>query len=243
MLVIGNGITVGPGITLSGIPIVQTGLTVYLDAVLNQSYSGTGTTWYDASGNNNNGTLINGPTYTSSGGTNYFSLVGSNYVDTNYTMSVSNFTISCVFKRVGSAYWAGMWGSEIWNNLTGYLGYYGAANNLTFSRGGGGTGTSIGTNPADYCTITNFNLYTFTCDAAGASQIYINGSQAATGTISLSSVIPKTILLGCRHTNDGSGATDFGGGNQLALFLAYTRVLTAAEILQNFNAVRDRYGL
>jgi hypothetical protein len=34
----------------------------------NKSYVGSGTTWNDIRGNNNNGTLNNGPTYTSSFG-------------------------------------------------------------------------------------------------------------------------------------------------------------------------------
>ena len=44
--------------------IVKDSLTVWLDAADNRSYSGSGTTWTDLSGNGNNGTLTNGPVYT-----------------------------------------------------------------------------------------------------------------------------------------------------------------------------------
>ncbi|NBP55511.1 hypothetical protein EBU71_03030, partial [bacterium] len=48
--------------------IVTNGLVLNLDAGNSASYPGTGTTWTDLSGNGNNGTLINGPTYSSSNG-------------------------------------------------------------------------------------------------------------------------------------------------------------------------------
>ena len=49
-------------------PIITSGLVLFLDAGNTSSYPGSGTTWTDLSGNGNNGTLTNGPTYTSSNG-------------------------------------------------------------------------------------------------------------------------------------------------------------------------------
>ena len=50
-------------------PLLNTnGLVLHLNAYAKRSYPGTGTTWYDLSGNNNHGTLINGPTYSSANG-------------------------------------------------------------------------------------------------------------------------------------------------------------------------------
>jgi len=46
--------------------IVTDGLVLNLDAGFTTSYPTTGTTWYDLSGNSNNGTLTNGPTFNSS---------------------------------------------------------------------------------------------------------------------------------------------------------------------------------
>jgi hypothetical protein len=43
------------------------GLVLYVDANQPTSYPQTGTSWYDMSGRNNNGTLINGPTWNSNG--------------------------------------------------------------------------------------------------------------------------------------------------------------------------------
>jgi len=47
--------------------VVTSGLLLYLDANNKLSYPGTGTVWYDLSGNNANGTLINSPTWSSNG--------------------------------------------------------------------------------------------------------------------------------------------------------------------------------
>jgi len=51
---------------------------VYIDPDSSASYPGTGTTVYDLSGNANNGTLINGVTFDSSGTPDYFDLDGTN---------------------------------------------------------------------------------------------------------------------------------------------------------------------
>ena len=51
-----------------GPTIVNNGLILALDAADNNSYSGSGTTWSDLSGNNNTGTLTNGPTFGSTNG-------------------------------------------------------------------------------------------------------------------------------------------------------------------------------
>ena len=43
--------------------IVTDGLVLSVDAANKKSYPGSGTTWYDLSGNAINGTLTNGPTF------------------------------------------------------------------------------------------------------------------------------------------------------------------------------------
>jgi len=52
----------------SGPDIVEDGLVLCLDAGSKRSYPGTGTTWYDTSGNDNHFTLYNTPTFSSDNG-------------------------------------------------------------------------------------------------------------------------------------------------------------------------------
>jgi len=57
--------------------VVTRGLVCHLDAANISSYYGDGTTWYDLSGNGNNATLYNTPTWTG-GASGYFDFDGSN---------------------------------------------------------------------------------------------------------------------------------------------------------------------
>ena len=57
--------------------IVEDGLVLALDAANKKSYPGSGTVWSDLSGNSNDGTLTNGPTF-SSNNSGIFSFDGAN---------------------------------------------------------------------------------------------------------------------------------------------------------------------
>ena len=83
----------------NGPNIVTSGLVLSLDAANTKSYPGSGTTWFDISGNNNHFTLFNSPTYNSLG---YFELDGTNdYIRSTNTLdlSISNaVTVEIVLK-------------------------------------------------------------------------------------------------------------------------------------------------
>lgn len=69
---------------------------LHLDAGNSYSYSGSGTTWTDLSGNNRHATLVNSPTYNSSGG--YFSLDNvDDWVDISVPTNNSSFTFETLF--------------------------------------------------------------------------------------------------------------------------------------------------
>ena len=77
--------------------IVVNGLVLYLDAASPRSYPGTGTAWTDLSGNGNNGTLTNGPTYSSAnGGSIVFDGV-NDYVLTPVNIDANPNTVSAWF--------------------------------------------------------------------------------------------------------------------------------------------------
>jgi len=83
--------------------IVTTDLVMYLDAKNSKSYPGSGDTWYDLSGNGNNGTLTNGATI--SDGTCYLDGLGvyssdltGGYVYVNVdTTKTNNYTDVCTW--------------------------------------------------------------------------------------------------------------------------------------------------
>ena len=70
-MIIGSGITIGSGISLNvtlPTPILN------LDAA---TYSGSGTTWFDISGSENDFILTGSPTYTNIGGYHVYKWTGS----------------------------------------------------------------------------------------------------------------------------------------------------------------------
>jgi len=233
-VVVGGGITIGPGITISSDGPVTANLTMYLNAADSASYPGSGTTWFDVSGNSADITLVNSPAYTL-GTQSYFTFNGTNQYGTGAKTGVldnSQYTKS------------------LWFYLNGY-----ADNNFSSSSPGGhfmymGPG---GTTHKVYCghtdwpvytvfpSTTTFNLSTWyyiacTFDTTNGMALYVNGVLDATYTANLS---PFT----------GNGSTNiatFGEGNlldgRIAKAFFYNKRLTASEVLQNYNATKTEFG-
>jgi hypothetical protein len=223
--------------TLSGGPnIVTNGLVLSLDAANTKSYTSGSTAWKDISKTAGITTLINGPTFSgANGGSIVFDGV-DDYANTTYTPPVSNFTINIIYKCTTFAPWAGLWACEIWNNSSGYLAYFATISTLVFSRGGGAQMSVT----ADSTTL---KYYTFSLDSSGVGKIYINGIlQSSDPIIGLSSSVEKPIILSTRYSNNGTGITDTRA-SIIPLLSVYNRVLTASEVLQNFNATKTRFGL
>jgi hypothetical protein len=80
-----------------GPDLIQDGLVLCLDAANTKSYPGSGTSWVDLSGNGNNGTLTNGPTFSSTNGGNIFFDGTNDYVRVSSTSIIpgsSSFTFN-----------------------------------------------------------------------------------------------------------------------------------------------------
>ena len=81
--------------TFDGPKITTSGLILSLDAADKTSYPGSGTSWKDLSGNDNNGTLTNGPTFSAANrGNIVFDGVDDYVVTSNFTPNVTNKTLS-----------------------------------------------------------------------------------------------------------------------------------------------------
>ena len=84
--------------------IIRDGLVLCLDAANPKSYPGTGTAWTDLSGSGNNGTLVNGPVYSSANGgsidfdgSNDYSSLSSNIIP-----ATGAFTVFFTYALTGS---------------------------------------------------------------------------------------------------------------------------------------------
>jgi hypothetical protein len=212
---------------INGPKIVTSGLIVALDAADKSSYPGSGTTWYDISGNNNNGTLVNGPTYTTVNG-GAFLMDGSNdyIIVSTPNMSATNYTVMGIARYVSSA--AGRIFSGRGNNWL--MGWWAGYTENYYAEGWvtGPTYTAYGDLNWKVLAATG-NIFTDTYS------LYINGTNTATS--SGGSQGPIGFNLG---TSDG--VNEFSN-SYISVLLVYNRVLSAAEIQQNYNAQKGRFGL
>jgi hypothetical protein len=100
-------------------------------------------------------------------------------------------------------------------------------------------GNSITTtsNSVPYSVWTNI---TATVTGSGNSVIYINGISNVSATLSLPNTITNTLPL---TLGNRANATDRGFSGNISVATIYNRALSAAEVKQNFNALRGRYGI
>jgi hypothetical protein len=209
------------------------GLVLALDAGNPKSYPGSGTTWTDLSGRGNTGTLENSPSYSNAnGGSISFNGTTQRVVCGNAAnLQITVGTISAWFNaNNGNSGYNGIiakrnaWGLFVTDNV---LVAYDWGNNVART-----TGITVGNSTWNYAAMT----FTETVGTPSNNAIiYLNGSPALTTTIKHSLQIEQVMI------GEASSNQEFGGN--IAQASIYNRVLSAAEIQQNFNALRGRYGI
>ena len=209
-------------------PIVQDGLVLHLDAGDPASYPGTGTIWTDLSGNGNNGTLTNGPTYSSSnGGSLVFDGV-NDFVDISNSFQVST---SQVYSAL---FWIYKTSTSI-NNAS-----------MILSGGYGGDVDGIIIYTEDYLTANDTGIVS---GNGSVSAIYYNGISQPEGTnfnlnewihIAVTGISVNSIDGANHNIGRNNNGTNHFKGN-IATTQIYNRALTASEVQQNYNALKGRY--
>ncbi|WKZ24658.1 MAG: prepilin-type N-terminal cleavage/methylation domain-containing protein [Patescibacteria group bacterium] len=221
------------------------GLVLYLDASNPASYPGFGNTWYDLSGSNNHGTLIDGPIFNSDNG-------GSIVFDgVNDYINLSN---QIQFDRT-DAFTLSSWvlvkstNSQIINNENGsYRGYQFAISsngNLTFFFRNTVNTNFIGVRDVDISELNKFLFvsvsYDGSSDASGV-KLYINSilkdNVVVGNNLTDTTISNETTWMGKRRP-----ATQGSLNGNIYQTSIYNRELTASEILQNYNATKDRFVL
>ena len=219
---------------------ITDGLVLSLDAGNIKSYPGTGTTWYDKSGNGNNGTLTNGPTFTTGSivfdGVNDYvtgntpSLINlSQPTSVNVWFYFNAFTPSNprIIECQDSSYSIQI----IRDGNSGLL----ATKNNNFQTGNTGTTWFTPTTGVWY------NITSVWIPSTTTTILYLNGvSQTGTSfnNIGIGNQPNKTIL-GVR--SDFTSSTWLNG--KIANTSMYNRALSSQEVLQNYNATKSRFGL
>ena len=216
----------------AGPKIIEDGLVLALDAANPKSYPGTGTTWFDISGNNHNATLNSVTHKPDNEGVFETSGVLASYIDNNtINLSSTNFTVFCA-SRYSNATSAG----RVVNALS---------NNFLVGHHGGGCEKYYPGN--DWAAWQNalteaqgriaWRVYHACGDISGdAFDLYVNENNKVVGTSS-GNQGPNGLLIGkSPYSSEASEA-------HTSFVYYYNRVLTKAEVIQNFHAVKGRFGL
>ena len=228
--------------------IVRSSLVLSVDAGIIESYSGSGSTWADISGNEYSTSLVGSPDYSTING-GYFVFNGTNHsaVSDGANITTNNFSFD---------FWAKPTATITVNTqaTSGTTGLAGQRYVLGPGQAGsnGGAGVSLGTNGvsvyehgASYLspllshgvaissTLFSHMVIVYTNKQPS---LYINGIFIKTGLTSL-----KTNVLYNNAQFIGGTYGLFAG--HVANIKVYSKSLTATEVTQNFNALRNRYGI
>lgn len=209
--------------------IVRNGLILALDAGSQRSYPGSGTTWYDLSGNGNHGTLYSVSHATSNGGVFVTSGTSSSYIDIpSVNLSSSNFTVFTAARYNGGT--RGRMVNGRYNNWL--IGHWSNSTQNYYSEG---WVSPVSNGVSD----TNWRIYHATGDiSADNYTAYVNGSLNAVSNAAGGSAGPNGLTVG----KIGYSTSEVSTG-EVAFVYAYNRVLSVEEILQNYNALRSRFGI
>ncbi|MEY4079643.1 MAG: hypothetical protein RL430_73, partial [Actinomycetota bacterium] len=233
--------------------IVATDLVLNLDPNLNASYPGSGTTVTDLSTAGRNGTLAGSPLPTfDSSGPKSFSFTRAYVGNTSSTASkisvngnflTDNFTLQTWIKT-----------SQVGYNTAHYTTSYimasecgGGANDWGLGvNSGGKLAFGAGPNDATFATTDSVNTNTWVNVAAtrekstGQIKLYINGVLKTTGTGNAGNSLTCS-ADGKTWIGNGQDAPAYSFGGNISSVLAYTSVLSAADILANYNATVNTF--
>jgi len=220
--------------------LIKNGLVLELDAGNIKSYQSGSTTWFDKSGNANNGTLTNGPTFnTGSLGSIVFDGV-NDYIGINGIQTPS-FSISAWINRAEINKFHGIMGraGSIWGNAS-YAFRVINTNQLNIVLSYDGATGLVETQTV--ATLLANTWYHVTATFIKPNVVlYINGTSSATNTFNydLFNSTSNSIIGGYTY---GNGLDYLMKGN-ISNIQFYNRALSASEVLQNYNATKGRFGL
>lgn len=226
--------------TLNFKSIVYRGLVMHLDASALDSYPQSGSTWFDLTGNGNNGT-ITGATYTSSYGGGALNFLGTNsyYVQVPHSSSLnlsSTLTASnWVYYRSGNGRimqkddtGSGSGYTRLWET-----GGYGGTYRMELWHSDGNATVQYG----NALTTNGWMHLTLTFDGSSI-KMYQNASLITNYSFAGDIRTATTPLwIG------GGWSTSEWFDGYIANALIYSRALTAGEVSQNYNAQKSRFGL
>ena len=224
-----------------GKSIVTDGLVFYVDAANSKSYPGTGTTWSDLIGSND-GTLTNGPIYDSAnGGSIVFDGVNDRVLGgglTNGGGSGTSQSYNIWFKASALNVTQGLF---FWDDNNGVAFHYGSNTNEIFIQTNGGNSLSD-FSPAPTVSLNTWHNAAFNFNQGSSYECWFDGTYYGSGATSDTSPQPSAstpFSIGIRIVGPSNYKDPLNGN--VAVVAAYNRALSSAEVLQNYNALKNRF--
>lgn len=217
--------------------IIQSGLLFHWDANIMASYPGSGTSWFSLTPNTRTATLNNGPTYNNSTNGGFITFDGANDSATFTTFTLGN----------GDLPWTIM----AWVRTT--TGADGLGQGSILSNSSGGpvyAALSINQGKITYWTYESFwyrimgatnvnnnrwNLLCWVQKNNNFMDMYVNGVIDLSNGYSRSGNNNPIDIMGASWTAPFNGS--------IGSVMVYNTTLSAAQILQNYNSTRHRFGV
>lgn len=228
----------------AGPRIVDDGLVLYLDAANPNSYNpSTPLTWRDISRSSGNmsAELVNSPTFNSQNN-GYFQFVTDDFARISNSTLLDTQTPSVeVWIKTNATNQNGFWFEK--GTVNTQYSLFQEGNSIQWRQHYGAGYNNLSTTTATYINTSSWYQVVGTF-ISGRRRLYINGnlvnSDAQTGTISTNNGGMSIGVFGGYSSAGGRGY--YYNGN-LAICRVYNKELNSTEVLQNYNALKGRFGL
>ena len=224
---------------------VTTNLQMRLDASDDSSYSGTGTTWFDISGNGFDATLVDSPTFSSDNGGVFVFSGDDNYITLGNQSALKPPNEITFSQWLNATDWQFNSGSDYQASLSstqggGYAIVLQQSKIIAYLLAGGSyrkpETLTTGMSGWYYVTVTYDGRYT---------RLFIDSNEVgvvdAGGINPISHQLTNSIMIGAEADGGATPETGRRWQGRIATTEIYDRALSAAEIEENFNATKDRF--
>ncbi len=224
--------------------IVTDGLVLALDGANRKSNPGSGTTWTDLSGNGKDGSLVNGASFqTTNGGS-----VAFDGVNDRVTLYASNQLIGNQYATLeawikssddgtGSGGYANFLGTRVGQNMS--INRWSSTNTAAYL-----TDFTSGNLNAPIGSINVFDQnwhHIVGVNNFGICSLYVDGTLEGTNsTKSGQNIDLNAEVMAIGNDTNNTSRTFYG---EVAITRIYNRALSTSEVLQNYNALKNRFGL
>lgn len=233
--------------------VVSNGLVLNLDPANSKSYQGSGSTLYDLTTSLNNASLIGSPTYSSLGGltfngtTQYGSIPSVSGV-TDFT-NTQKYTVEIWFNpssgqaTLGEAELLEKWNKYNESRYPFTIRYNEGTSSMTAACY---DGTSYVSTSASGFPVNTWKQLVAVYDFVSKTlTLYRDGSSVSSVSLAGVNQVSNTspICIASRLTSAGGAQSNIMFKGTIGIIRIYNTALTSAQVLQNFNANKIRYGL